>query len=481
MKFIFFFLTAIFYTASSALGQSAKGYEIKVRIKNYTGDTIKLANYLEDKLYFQKSVVMQNGLATFKNDTALHGGMYAVYLNKEKTHFPILISQNEQFFSIETEGPDYMKNLKFKGAPDNELNVKNMEFYTAMNAKATPYRKTLEENKDKTTSNDYKAAVKALEAMDNEVKAYQQKIIEKHPASLTVKIMKANLPIILPETPKLSNGRPDSLFAWRYYRSHYFDGTDFTDESLIYTDFLKRKITDYFDNYILPEPDSMLVAANEVISKTTKNKEMYRYVVGTLLSYFEASKYVCMDKVFVGLTDKYYCGPNPPFPPSVLGDQKYIDKICSHSNDMRLVRCGEIAPNIKLQSIDDEGKQQETELHQIKAKYILVFFWDPECGQCGKVSDKLVEYYNAFKQHGLHVYGICTKSYDELNRCKEKIKDKKMQWTNYADPYYLAKAKMLYNIKTTPGIFLLDKDKKIILKKFEMDDLKRFLETNNKK
>ena len=56
-----------------------------------------------------------------------------------------------------------------------------------------------------------------------------------------------------------------------------------------------------------------------------------------------------------------------------------------------------------------------------------------------------------------------------------------MQWTNYADPYYLAKAKMLYNVKTTPGIFLLDKDKKIILKKFEMDDLKRFLEINNKK
>jgi peroxiredoxin len=111
----------------------------------------------------------------------------------------------------------------------------------------------------------------------------------------------------------------------------------------------------------------------------------------------------------------------------------------------------------------------------------MVFFWDPECGHCGKVSDKLIEYYDNFKKYGLEVFGICTKSADELKRCNEKATEKKMRWTNYADPYYLAKAKMLYDIKTTPGIFLLDKDKKIILKKFEMDDLKRFFEAEEKK
>ena len=467
--------------AEAQISTAKKGYEIKVTIKNFKGDTVRLGNIHEDKIYFQKSLVPQNGVVVFKNDTTLQGGIYVIYLSKEQTYFQILLSSDDQHFSIETEGPDYSRNLKIKGSQDNELYIKNMDFYTSMNQRATPYRQVLEKSKDAKDSKDYKDAIAELEKMDKEVREFQKKFVAQYPKTLTASIMKANQPIDLPEIPKLANGRPDSTFAWRYYKQHYFDGFDFADERLVYTDFIKNKLNGYFDGYVIPDPDSMIVAAEYVIHKAKVNKEMYRYITNKILYNFETSKYVCMDRAFVAIADKYYCSKNAPYAPTVLGSEKYLEKICSRANEMRLVRCGELAPNLKLQSLEKDGKVTEQELHKIQAKYTMVFFWDPECGHCGKVSDKLIEYYDNFKKYGLEVFGICTKSADELKRCNEKATEKKMRWTNYADPYYLAKAKMLYDIKTTPGIFLLDKDKKIILKKFEMDDLKRFFEAEEKK
>ena len=49
-------------------------------------------------------------------------------------------------------------------------------------------------------------------------------------------------------------------------------------------------------------------------------------------------------------------------------------------------------------------------------------------------------------------------------------------WVNASDQYIRNRYKTIYDVKTTPQIFILDKDKKIIVKKIAGEDLKTVMD-----
>jgi len=48
-------------------------------------------------------------------------------------------------------------------------------------------------------------------------------------------------------------------------------------------------------------------------------------------------------------------------------------------------------------------------------------------------------------------------------------------WHNVWDQHHVTRFKIIYDTRTTPAVYLLDKDKKIIAKKFTIDFLKNYL------
>jgi peroxiredoxin len=107
-------------------------------------------------------------------------------------------------------------------------------------------------------------------------------------------------------------------------------------------------------------------------------------------------------------------------------------------------------------------------LYELKAPFTAVYFWDPTCGNCSKTSKKLVPVYEKYKKYGFEVFGICSKTWKELDQCKKKIKDQKMEFINTSEEAYpLAVAKKMYDIKVNPYIMLLDADKKIMWKRID--------------
>lgn len=72
---------------------------------------------------------------------------------------------------------------------------------------------------------------------------------------------------------------------------------------------------------------------------------------------------------------------------------------------------------------------------------------------------------------------ICTKTGSDLSTCWETIEERGMGiWVNVADQYLRSRYKTIYDIKTTPQIFILDKDKKILVKKIAGEDLAPVME-----
>ena len=90
----------------------------------------------------------------------------------------------------------------------------------------------------------------------------------------------------------------------------------------------------------------------------------------------------------------------------------------------------------------------------------------------------LIETYNNLKPLSLEVYAVCTEV--ETLKWKKYIREKNISWINVADPNLHNNFRHDFDISTTPQMFILDKDKKIIAKKLDVDQLGDFIQNRIK-
>jgi thiol-disulfide isomerase/thioredoxin len=108
-------------------------------------------------------------------------------------------------------------------------------------------------------------------------------------------------------------------------------------------------------------------------------------------------------------------------------------------------------------------------LYNVKAKYTVLLFWDPDCGHCQKVVPVVKELYEKVKTNGVEVYAICTEA--EMDKWKKYIREKKLEWINVADPKIQNNFRYEFDISSTPQLYLLDENKNILLKKIDVEVL----------
>jgi hypothetical protein len=63
-----------------------------------------------------------------------------------------------------------------------------------------------------------------------------------------------------------------------------------------------------------------------------------------------------------------------------------------------------------------------------------------------------------------------------MEKWKNYIKENKLDWINVADPKLQNNFREEFDIKTTPQIFILDKDKKILAKKIDEETLEKIMD-----
>ena len=120
-------------------------------------------------------------------------------------------------------------------------------------------------------------------------------------------------------------------------------------------------------------------------------------------------------------------------------------------------------------------------LHGIKAKYTILVFWDPTCSHCKTEIPKLCQYYDSVKTKGisLEVFSVGIESDIEL--WKKFIRDNKLGWINVTDLYNQTNFRNYYDIYSTPVIYLLDEQKRIIAKRLDTEKIRDFINNSEKK
>jgi len=188
--------------------------------------------------------------------------------------------------------------------------------------------------------------------------------------------------------------------------------------------------------------------------------KMYYYTLHHMFMKYQNPKYMGLDNIFVYIMEQYYL--KKKLPARVLADTAYMAKIEKRYNEMSRNRIGIKAPNLLLYSNKDEWVQ----LNSIQADYIVLYFFDTDCGHCKKTIPEWHDAYvaNNYAQKGVKTVLVLTQT--NMEEWKEFIAEKKLDdCINLFDPYQNTNFRQLYDIYSTPVSYVLDKNKKIIAKR----------------
>lgn len=469
--------TVLMMTVSAmAFGQKT-GHKITFKVEGCQQGNAILAYYYGNKQYIKDSTqVDANGSFVFEGEDELDQGIYIAVMPPDNKYFEVIIDE-DQHFAMSTKYNSPVKSMKVSGNEENERFYSYLNFLEAQKKKSSPLTTKAEELKAKDSTGyqelpEFKELQDQMSAIDEEVKEYKNKFIEDHPNALLSKVFLASKDPDVPEAPILENGKKDSTFAYNYFKEHYWDNVDFSDDRILRTPVYHNKLERFMTKTVYQIPDSIIVEASKLVEKTRKSKELFKYTVFWITSHFETSKQMGMDAVFVHMAKNYYMTGQ-----AFWADSTTIAKIGDRAKKLDYSLIGKTAPNLIMK--DTTGAFQV--LHAIQKDYTIAYFWDPTCGHCKKVTPKVKEFYDKFKDElSVEVYAVQTNA-EERDEWRKYIIENDLNWINVEDPEQKTAYKYLYDIYSTPVIYLLDKDKKIIAKRIGAEDLEGFIRHHRKK
>ena len=231
--------------------------------------------------------------------------------------------------------------------------------------------------------------------------------------------MKSILPILVVFCLLFGHAQAQNADFWNGIEA--FDGP--TDENPI----LAAQLDFYFDKLVAPLPDSITLEISRLLERTDSNPDLRDFILWKLLDKYQHPEYMSQDQVFVWLYDQ--C-----FSQLKIKDlnEANLALIREKAERLRRLALFNTAPEIKLENIDFQS---------VDSEYIVVFFYDHDCDLC--------------HQEMRDLDSICA-THPEITALKTDMN---------RDAEGLVALYDLYDIETTPLIYVLDRDKRIIGKK----------------
>jgi thiol-disulfide isomerase/thioredoxin len=451
-------------------GQLKNGYEINVTIMDLQDSTVFLAYHLGDKQYIKDTAKLdRSGNGIFRGQQTLPQGIYMIVLPGRK-YFEILISDNQRF-SLSCTFSNYFNTLKFTGSKENSAFVEYQKNWVTMQQTAIAISKRIQNNKQNNDSLKILGSVQKLQ--EENMKAYLKSVVKANEGNFLGTLVKGLLPIDIPKfTIPIGYKNPDSIrwvMNYNYNKDHFFDNIDLNDERLIRTPLLYSRLDSFFTNVLIQSPDTINKEIDKLINKCSSNYKMFQFVSVYLFNHFRESEIMGHDAVMVKIADDIYLSGKADWVTREFKDdlRKQIDLI-------RPNLIGKKAENMVM----DSYKGIFVSLYDVEKDFTVLYFWEPNCGHCQEATPKLKAYYDKPKDYSLEVFAVCTTA--DKEKWTKYIEDNKITWINGWDPKRISHFDFYYNVQSTPTIYVLDKNKKIIAKKLAVEEIGPFIDNYRK-
>ena len=461
-----FLATASWAQSATVASEPSPGFRITGRIKGLKDTTCVLAHYFGATQYIPKDTARVDGLGNmvFEGKKTLPTGLYLLVTPKNG-YIQFLIPDAQQQFSFETDTANVIKNMKVTGSKDNELFYDFQQQLAQLNdeAQALSLQKKLR-------SDAVSVAMlnKQLAELQKQAQAQRGQFLKDNDGTFATKLLRAAAEPDVPTPPKATNGRPDSVWVFNYFKNHFWDDFDFSDERMVRTPFLQQKIDRYLKELTVQTSDSLIKEADFMVNKAQagKNKEVLSYTIWYITSQYEQPKVVGTDGLFVHMFEKYYATGVMP-----VTDSSTIQKIGQRVATLKPTLVGKIMvpPTVS------DTLRRPIAFQNIKADYTVVFFYSPSCGHCRESAPKLKKFVDEYKGKGVEVVAIAIEQSPE--EWKKFIKEFKLERAiNGYDYSFRTDYNRQYDVLTTPTVYVLDKNKKILARKLPADQIEDFIQ-----
>lgn len=271
--------------------------------------------------------------------------------------------------------------------------------------------------------------------------------------------------LVLKMMPEIPDEMKEPSQRAGYLVMHYWDKYDFNDTSfLMKDDLLERSYVDYLDLLSLVPKDARDQSIDTLIKKVADKKETFLFISR--------------------LNEQYLYNPDSP----VYDEEKYIPFLQQELKSPLLNETEKIRPQFLLENVmkNRTGQvandftytltnDQTGTLHAINADFTLLYFNDPECEDCRMLTKKLTDspVINILIEQGkLKILAVYPN--DDIKAWKEHASTIQHSWIYARDAEQKINTENLYNIKYFPTIYLLDKDKKVLLKETTFEKLNSY-------
>lgn len=268
----------------------------------------------------------------------------------------------------------------------------------------------------------------------------------------------------LPVIPALLN-TPESRAD--YLVRHYWENVDFADTTYLdHREVMEQAWVDYIDIMKLVPEETAISAIKQMYKDAGKKKKVFFY--------------------FTDLAGKYLYDPNSP----MRNEELYIPVLDAMLESTVLNDTEKILPKGRRELAEQNrlGRQAEDftytlvsgksgTLYGVKADYTLLFINNPGCHACEEGIKELKQapaINKEFEAGNLKILSVYPD--EDKEEWERHLSDFPKEWINGYDKKLMIKEKNLYDLKAIPTLYLLDKNKKVLLKDAVVGQIEQYLQ-----
>ncbi len=401
---------------------------------------------------------------TLQDKESLKPGMYDILGDSTFLGVILIPAEKNQKFSLKIDG----EKVTFTNSKENIAYYNYLDDIATYTHKLDSLNEQFQQAQKSMPQYMLKVFVDSLSAsarrINNEMRDFQTRTAKANAGTLFGSIVATSTYLQDPPQEIVSDRRAFQ----RYYIEHFFDNFAWEDPRIFNTPIVEQKLKEYcnliyqLDN---PDYDTLVVAA---LNKAKVNQTSYEYL-------FDALQYVLGRIISPYKVEHTYI--------AMLKDALTYPKLSEdrkrhHTRELGFINknlVGDTIPNFVMVLANGDT----TTMYDIQSEYTILYLQHPTCPTCHNVRNMM-------------------KNFPKLNQAIESgrlkvvmvyFEDDPKVWSNYinsseANPKYVQGWNFdqaiddndLFDTRTIPYMFLLDKDKKVIKKDLLYNEIEPYIE-----
>ncbi len=438
--------------------QSHAQTNISFEATGITGGDIYLGYHRAEQKFVEDTLAVgADGVVLIQREEQLTPGLYFLY--QPNTFYQEFIV-NEPSFSIKGDGRGYT-NFQVEGSKENEV----FKAFQLELGQLQRERNVLVDSLSKLSGQDSTAIMEQIIALNDRSEASRRALYEQNPDLLISKMIRLMSVVPVEESPEIEDEKERRLQAYRAYRKAFWDRLDFKDEGLLRTPVFKANVLKYINEIVPQIPDSLILEVDKVIEQAEDNPVTFRYWLVTFTNQYQNSNTMGMDAVLVHLLKKYYFS----------GRADWVEEaaLATMREEVAFLEPNLIGKKAPSLALVDTTYSPMRPLEDLSEEFLVLYFYDPECGHCKKKTPILRDNYYDLKDLGAEVVAICTIS--DVDVWKNYIREKELDWINLADLSATSRFRADYDIRSVPRVYVLNGERKIIAKRLDVEQVADFI------